>query len=97
MAEDKLTVAGVFHHFIDRLGLHDDTAKGLHQVVDDNLASEDELAQRERNPWAQKSDAEVIEAAIAGDKDAAAEYRERKDRQAAAAAAATDAPPASGT
>lgn len=87
MAEDstpKLSLSQVLHRILDSLGLHDDTRANLHQLVDDNVTTEQELAERERNPWAEKSDQEVVDAAIAGDKAAAAEYRARKDREAQA-------------
>lgn len=91
MADDtpqpKLSLAEVIHRILDSLGLHQDTAQNLHQLVDDNVASEAELADRNRNPWADKTDQEVVEAAIAGDASAAAEYRARKERQAQASAA----------
>lgn len=94
MADEKpkLSLAGVLHHVIDRLAPHPDTAQNLHRVIDENLTSPQELEERNRNPWADKPDQEVVEAAIAGDQGAAAEYRARKERQAAAAA-----PPAAGS
>lgn len=93
MGAPKLSVAEVLHTIIDRLGLHTDTAAGLHQLVDDNLSSPEEEAAKAAaaeaaNPWKDKSDSAVIAAAIAGDQGAAEEYRKR------AAKPAEQAPPA---
>jgi len=79
-SQPKLSVAGVLHETFRRLGLHPDTEANLHQLVDDNLATEAERAAAARNPWADKPYGDVVDAALAGDKDAAAEYRSRKER-----------------